>query len=148
MTVAIEIDVRDTFSPALRRLMMRTGSLNECLDKIGGSLVTSTQKRFEDEKTPEGNDWQQHSDATIARRGPGASILRHSTDLFVSIDHKVESSKVLVGTNRIYGRIQQLGGEAGRVNARVTIPARPYLGISSDDETEIHAIITDHLGVN
>jgi phage virion morphogenesis protein len=144
MTVQMNVDVRDTASAGLRALMLRTGSISECLDSIGGSLVTSTQQRFEDEQDPRGNTWKEHSEATRAKRGTGARILFDQGDL-AEITHQVQGSKVLVGTNRIYGRIQQLGGEAGRKTARVVIPARPYLGISGDDEREIGAIVTDHL---
>jgi len=145
MTVQIGVDLRNTFGPELRRLMLKTGSITECLDDIGMSLETSTHRRFEDEQDPEGNAWKEHSDATIAKRGEGAPILRDEVDLYDSISHKVQGAKVFVGANRTYARIQQLGGEAGRIGARVTIPARPYLGISADDEREIGAIVQDHL---
>jgi phage virion morphogenesis protein len=147
VTVQLNVDVRNTASAGLRQLMLKTGSITECLDDIGMSLETSTHRRFEDQQDPQGNAWKEHSEATIAIRGEGAPILRDKVDLYDSISHSVQGSKVLVGANRVYARIQQLGGEAGRIGARVTIPARPYLGISNDDEREIGAIVQDHLGL-
>jgi phage virion morphogenesis protein len=44
----------------------------------------------------------------------------------------------------VYARIHQLGGKAGRGHA-VTLPARPYIGISEDDIKEARAIIRDHM---
>lgn len=55
------------------------------------------------------------------------------------------SISVEVGTNVIYGTIHQLGGAAGRKNRRVTIPARPFLGASNEDSTELLSISNDHL---
>ncbi len=47
---------------------------------------------------------------------------------------------VRIGTNKVYGRIHQLGGEAGRGRS-IRIPARPYVGVSDDDELVIGGII-------
>lgn len=49
------------------------------------------------------------------------------------------------GTNVVYAAIHQFGGAAGRKDRRVTIPARPFLGVSNEDRTELLAIINDHL---
>lgn len=144
MPVSLSVDVRDTASAKLRELMLRTMNIDDALEDIGSMLESSTQQRFEAEQTPEGDDWQEHADATKAARGDNASILRDEIDLYDSITHEVQGNDVAVGTNRIYGRIQQLGGQAGRGLA-VTIPARPYLGLSDDDEREINHIIEGHL---
>lgn len=55
------------------------------------------------------------------------------------------SISVEIGTNVIYGAIHQFGGAAGRKDRRVTIPARPFLGVSNEDSTELLAIENDHL---
>ena len=55
------------------------------------------------------------------------------------------SISVEVGTNVVYGAIHQFGGAAGRKDRRVTIPARPFHGVSNEDRTELLAIINDHL---
>jgi len=144
MTVQLSVDMRDTASAGLRALMLRVGDIDTVLDEIGGSLVASTQKRFEDEEDPEGASWADWADSTAARRGDGRKLY-DETNLFDSLDHKVSGSKVHVGVNMIYGRIHQLGGEAGPITARVVIPARPYLGLSADDKTEVGAIVDDHV---
>jgi phage virion morphogenesis protein len=144
LTVQLRVDVRDTASEGLRQLMLRTRNISDVLDEIGSSLVTSTQARFEKEESPEGDPWADHSEATKKKRGDDASILRNEIHLY-NITHAVSGSKVMVGTNLIYGRIHQLGGEAGRVTARVTIPARPYLGLSDADREEIAAIVTERV---
>ena len=143
MTVGIRIELGDEASDGLRALAGRA-DLTDALDEIGGSLETSTQRRFETETDPEGRDWKRLSDATLARRGPGAKKLRDQVDLYDSIGHRVLGKRVAVGANRTYARIQHLGGKAGR-GKKVTIPARPYLGISAADRREIAEIVRDHL---
>jgi len=64
-----------------------------------------------------------------------------------------------IGTNKVYGAIHQFGGRivprtaralvfwlgGGLVIAKaVTIPARPYLGLSTDDTAGILGVIEDH----
>jgi phage virion morphogenesis protein len=144
VTVQLSCDVRDTASAGLRALMLRVGSIDDVLLEIGDSIRTSTQKRFEDEQSPEGEPWKEHSAATAAKRGAGAQILRDELNLYDLPEPKVSGSKVAVGTNLIYARIHQLGGRAGR-NLAVTIPARPYLGLSVADVAEIGAIVIDHV---
>lgn len=55
------------------------------------------------------------------------------------------SISVAIGTNVVYGPIHQLGGKAGRRTRRVTIPARPFLGDSREDRTELLTIANNHL---
>lgn len=54
------------------------------------------------------------------------------------------SISVSWGTNVLYGAIQHFGGRAGKGH-RARIPARPYLGVSDDDRTELLTIVNDHL---
>lgn len=47
------------------------------------------------------------------------------------------------GRDVVYARIHELGGKAGRRNARVTIPARPFLGPAVED---VAKTIPDKMG--
>jgi phage virion morphogenesis protein len=144
MTVHLAIDLRDDIGPELRRIAMRTGTVTQVLDEIGAALEASTQQRFLDERDPAGEKWRRLSDATVRRRGSAHPILRQSADLFDSIGRKVQGARLLVGVNRTYGRIQHLGGRAGR-GRKVYIPPRLFLGLSRSDLWSIADIVTDHL---
>ena len=48
----------------------------------------------------------------------------------ITIQYNNESA--IIGSNKVYAAIHQLGGQAGK-NKKVTIPARPYLQLSDDD---------------
>lgn len=145
MTVQVDVTTDDAkVQAALKELARKTSDVRPALREIGSSLEASTQQRFLDEVSPEGEDWQEHAESTQERRGAGAEKLQLDRHLFDDIGSKVSGATLNVGVNRIYGRIQHLGGFAGR-GRKVEIPARPYLGVSADDEREIHSIFADHL---
>lgn len=129
---------------ALRKLALTTSNLQPALRDIGGALEASTQERFFDETAPDGTPWEEHSDATKAKRGDGAEKLREAGHLFDSISSHVSGASLAVGVNRVYGRIHQLGGEAGR-NHSVKIEARPYLGVDAQDERTIFETLESYL---
>lgn len=137
----------------VQALFQRLGSLDQraILDEIGQSNVSATTLRFKRGVDPEGNRWEEHSAVTLemkAKRGitGKSAILVDRGHLRDSITHQVSlvSQSVMVGTNRIYARIHQLGGMAGR-NRKVKIPARPYLGVSKDDAEEYLDITRDYI---
>ena len=64
--------------------------------------------------------------------------------LMGSITSKAGRDFLVIGTNKIYGRIHQLGGQAGRGHA-TTIPARPYLVFQKSDVEVIARMVGEHL---
>lgn len=134
----------------LQKLAKQVQALDPALDEIGAMLVTSTQHRIENETDPEGKKWASYaplSKRTLKKRGDNAKMLRDRADLYDSLTHSVMTKAgVRVGSNRKYARIHQLGGQAGP-GRKVEIKARPYLGISPEDQKEIDAIVKDHLDI-
>jgi phage virion morphogenesis protein len=74
----------------------------------------------------------------------GRKILTDSHELRNSIHYSAARSSVVIGSGKIYAAIHQFGGKAGR-NRKVTIPARPYLGIGPGDRQEIFSILRNHV---
>jgi phage virion morphogenesis protein len=144
VTAALSIQVDDGVSKALAGLAARVGDLGPALDEIGSSQVAEVQNRFESGKGPDGGAWRPLSAVTLAKRGGSAKMLRDTGALYDSQVHSVSGTGVKVGTNSAIGGIHQFGGQAGR-GRKVTIPARPYLGISDAGRKEILAILADHL---
>lgn len=110
------------------------------LEGVGEMLVTSTKQRFEDEAGPDGTAWKQSQRA----QAEGGKTLTKSAVLKRSIDYKATSDAVMVGagSNLKYARIHQLGGKAGR---GVTLPARPYLGLSDEDRADVQELVADFI---
>ena len=71
--------------------------------------------------------------------------MRDTNRLMNSITYNAGSNEVEVGTNVEYAAIHQEGGTAGR-GGGVRIPARPFLGVSQEDEAEIIDIMNDYIG--
>lgn len=140
--VALHVDLRgaEAIKDRFNSLILRLGDLTPAMDEIGSMLITSTLDRFEKGRAPDGTAWEP-SRRAIEEDG---QMLIDSGRLRASITSKAGRREVEVGTNVIYAAIHQLGGNAGR-GRKTRLPARPYLGLSSDDEKEIDAILGDYL---
>ncbi|MGV2130310.1 phage virion morphogenesis protein [Agrobacterium vitis] len=114
-------------------------------------MLNSVKDNFENERAPDGSRWTALSQATRDQREKKyghapTSILRASGDLMNSIDAESDDCQVRIGSALVYAAIHQFGGYAGRGH-KVSIPARPYLGLSSVDEEEVLAIAEDGIAV-
>lgn len=137
---------------ALEDLANRLGDLTTPLNDIGEYLHQSTDERFGQKVAPDGSPWAPLSPVTLARKkGPG--ILREKGTLQDTLRKQVTSTELAFGTDRIYGAVHQFGqkkGASGKTGKGRSIPwgdipAREYLGLSADDETEVLFIIQQYL---
>ena len=149
----------------VQRLMQRLGRIAG-MDKAGinnaiaEGLRTSTIERFQAEKSPEGKKWKQ----SIRAREEGGKTLTKSTALRSSIRSDSSADGLAIWTNDIRAATHQFGDTRiikakrkkalrFRVNGRwvskkevkVTIPARPFLGVSEEDEEEIKELLRQSL---
>lgn len=115
-----------------------------------------TRRRIESEKTsPDGEAWKPN----IA----GTSILKRTGDnLHRSIASNASASEAEWGSSWEFAHVHQEGavivpkngdaltfrlpGNGWATVAKVTIPARPFVGISSANAREIEDLVTDYLG--
>lgn len=104
----------------------------EFLDEVGGQLATSTQDRFDAGVGPDGKAWKTSQRAA----SKGGKTLIDDGHLVGSITHDATSDYVDVGSDQVYAAIHQFGGNAGRGGFTV-IEARPFLGVSDQDEKMI-----------
>ena len=126
------------------------------LRAIGRGLVENTQDRFDAGQAPDGSAWEELRPWYAATK-KGAGILREAGmrgGLQGSITFDVAGKELAVGSNKVYAAVHQFGATIKPARARflvfrtadgevfgrarsVTIPARPYLGISAADETMV-----------
>lgn len=150
--VSIEVQVNDRgVGQAFTRLIGLMGNTTPIMSVIGTGLVASTHRRFVTQTSPDGAAWVGLYPAyrPIKRN---SRILTESGRLRGSINDQAGNDYVRVGTNVIYAGVHQFGATirpkngshlyfmlaTGLVPAKsVTIPARPYLGISDDDRDMI-----------
>jgi len=128
---------------ALSRVQSRLAGMTradrrQLLDDAGAVLESSTRRRIQsDKRGPDGERWPDWSEAYAATRHGGHSLLSSEGHLLDSIRPDVRGDEVEVGTNLVYGAIHQFGGaEVG-----MAIPARPYLGVSTEDQSDILGVV-------
>ena len=117
---------------ALLELAQKTSNLRPLMKNITGIMADSTEENFKEEGRPK---WQDLSEVTkTARRKTGhypGQILQVSGQLALSITTQYDDESAVIGSNKVYAAIQQLGGQAGK-NKKITIPARPYLNLKNN----------------
>lgn len=125
-------------------------------EEIAEQLRTSTIARFRTATDPEGKRWKQ----SIRARDTGGITLTHTAQLRNSIRAESDQNGLAVGTNVAYGAAHQFGDRrtiqprkakvlrfktgnrwVSAKSVTVNIPARPFLGISDEDEAEIRRIL-------
>jgi len=112
------------------------------LDQVGQYLKKSTQERISTtKKSPSDQPWAPWADVTAMAREKkgtaGRGLLFDSGALYDSIDYQVQAKSVIVGAGVSYARFLQ----AGTFN----MPARPFIGFSQQDKTNIHNMVVEYL---
>ena len=130
---------------ALLEVAQKASDLRPLMKNIAGIMADSTEENFKEEGRPK---WKDLSEKTkTARRKTGhypGQILQVSGQLALSITTQYDDNSAVIGSNKVYAAIQQLGGQAGR-NKKVTIPARPYLNLADEDYQDILKTIKNYL---
>lgn len=128
--------------------------LNQEIAALGES---STRLRFRSETSPDGTQWKPSLRAQLQ----GGKTLTASGHLSGSISSRSGANFAEWGVNRIYAAIHQFGGvirakSAGALRFRlanggfatvksVTMPARPFLGLSEQDRGDLLDVIQRRL---
>lgn len=149
----------------LRQIGDRVADPKPLLNDIGAALQQSTRERFDTMTDPTGKKWPRLALATEIGRAGGRKrvftkkggfrkgavarmdnlrILFRQGHLRNSITFRASRTGVEIGTNLAYGALHQFGGQAGR-GRKITVPARPYLGLSAADEDKIEGLAQDYL---
>lgn len=136
----------------LSELAERLGDLSVPLSDIGEHLLLATDTRFKQQVAPDGSPWAPLSPVTLAKK-QGDRILRDSGILQDTTRYQVSGGELAVGTDRSYGAVHQFGqprGASGKTRRGTPIPwgdipARPFLGLSNEDEEAVARIVSDYL---
>jgi phage gpG-like protein len=145
------------FEAAIGRLVSGFEDTEPLAEIFGAYLESSTIERFDTETAVDGSAWSK----SIRAKEDGGQTLTDSAQLRSSIHAEPANGSVRWGSNKIYARIHNEGGTIrakgggklkfnlpGGLGFRsvdeVTIPARPFLGINSEDEAELIALAEDY----
>lgn len=150
-----------------RRLLKKIKGFSE-IDKkkinavIGDAMRSSTLERFKLGKDPTGKRWQ----TSIRAASEGGKTLIKTAQLRNSIRTKSDASGFALGTNVKYAATHQFGEPGRTIRAKrgtalrfkigdqwvskkavkVSIPDRPFLGLSDEDMQQIKATVEDFIG--
>lgn len=162
----MQINANDEFpelNEHLTALYQRlNGDLTPLMRGIGALLEGSTRDRFRTKRDPGGVAWANLAPETVKSKNARGGILVDHGDLMRSITYHASSQAVAVGTDRPYGKYHQTGTNPyiirpkdkkalsfnGVVVKQVNhpgLPARPFLGLSTDDKAEIRELINDFM---
>lgn len=162
ITLQADVQGLDALQATLDRLR-QAGRDRRVWVAVAEIIVASTQRRFREQRDPEGNPWPK---SKVARWGDDGKLIlsdkpgQTMTDtarLRRSITRQVSPGRVEVGSNVAYAAIHNEGGVikpksaralrfGGRMVRQVTMPRRRFLGISPGDQTEIVATVVEEMG--
>lgn len=130
------------------------------MQDIGDLLTVSTKKRFAEGVSPDGVRWAPKSPTTLEHYGIRRSnridirpLFGPSGALNSTIYPEPSRDEVLIGSNLVYAAVQHFGAAKGAFGRMANgspipwgdIPARPFLGVSAEDEIGIAATVEDYL---
>ena len=143
-SIEIKIDNKKV-EKALLEIAQKTSNLRPLMKNIAGIMADSTEENFKEEGRPKWKDLSEKTKTVRKKTGhyPG-QILQVSGQLALSVTTQYDDSSAVIGSNKVYAAIHQLGGHAGK-NKKTTIPARPYLNLCEKDFNDILKIISNYL---
>lgn len=127
----------------------------DLLSSIGGLGVSQTRRRITNEKTaPDGTPWVPNREGT-------PTLVRSGENLLNSVEWIAGADEVQWGAGWEHAHVHQHGmtitpktakrlafmsGGAMRFAKKVTIPARPFVGLSRDNIDELEEFVSDFFG--
>jgi len=140
--VSIDLLGDEAITKALNTMLARGLDLAPAFYEMGEHILESTQDRMSQELSPDGTPWEPLSINTIEQKdltNQSEKILRGYGTLADTLSYQVNSNQLMFGSNLEYAATHQFGRD------KANIPARPFLGVSGEDETEILDILRSHL---
>ena len=154
----IPAEIRENVTAGFISLIDAAEDMSPAFKAIAGHLEYAIKRRFETNVAPDGSPW------TPSQRAieDGGKTLVKSGDLERSIISDFGADFAAAGPEMnfgpgIYAAIHQFGGritpkEGKRAlntpfgpRSAVVIPARPYVGLSEEDRSEIQRHVSEHL---
>lgn len=165
--IRIEVTT-DEIGAALERLAASYADMSDLMDLLGDHMVQRTKANIDEGKSPDGTVFAPRSQTTLdayARAKPTPKVpvggpLKLTGDMRDGISFEAGTDFVDWGSGAIQAAVMQFGAEQGQFGARIgkdkngrdffmtipwgDIPARPFLGIGSEDEPVILEMIEEY----
>ncbi|MEL7166978.1 MAG: phage virion morphogenesis protein [Pseudomonadota bacterium] len=154
----IDVQINDEEVIArFQALVARYEDLSRPMNEIGFALVETTRERFFKGVSPEGVPWAANAPSTLARPGvdfrPLFGTNPAGVALHTSAAHSFGRDYVEVSSNKIQAAVMQFGAKKGAFGNTSRgspipwgdIPARPFLGLSDKDRSNIAETVEEWL---
>ena len=129
----IKIEVKaDKITARLSELSGTLNDLTPVMRQIGGVMLAAVEQNFDTEGARIGKRWK----PSLRAKRDGGKTLQDTGRLAGSFVIKADRTSAIVGTNVVYAAIHQFGGKTGRGH-KLILPARPFLGLNSQDKNDI-----------
>lgn len=156
--VSIKIN-EDEITAVLDRLQKHLTDMTPVMTELGEILVDSTKQRFTEGVSPTGAKWAPKSQTTIdsyAARGDRIDfrpLFGPTGRLSSEITYQATDSSVEIGSALIQAAVMHFGAGKGAFGADAAghsipwgnIPARPFIGLSDQDRSNIKATVYEWL---
>jgi len=151
----------------LQGILERGKNLRPVLAEIGEDMAESTKRRFSTTKAPDCTAWAPNSATTLARysdlfaRKKDGSLTKkaqakiagkkpltgETRALATTINYQLQGdNQVGIGSPMVYAAMQQFGGKKSEFpHLWGNIPARPFLGASEADKTNIADLVRSYM---
>lgn len=135
----VEFDDREVRA-AIERAVQAMGDPSPMFRSMGEYLLIAHDRHFADQKSPAGVTWRALSPRYQAHKKKNKDrVLILDGYLLNTLRYQVSSTELLFGSNRVYAAAQHFG------YPRRKLPARPFLGTSTEDNQELSLIARDYL---
>jgi phage virion morphogenesis protein len=124
--IEIEINNAQEVAIVLERLAQATTHRTPLMRSIAGTMESAVLQNFDVGGRPK---W-------LGLKYRQGTPLVDTENLMGSITSDYTNDTAVVGTNEPYAAIHQFGGKAGR-GRKTTIPARPFLKLTPEDDADI-----------
>ncbi len=153
---SVSVEAQDFDQAFLRLKPLFNFEPSELMSVIGALGESQTRRRIAEEKTsPSGEPWKSNAEG-------GSVLMETGQHLLASVAWTASAVEAEWGAAWEFAHVHQEGativpkdaarlafmaGGKMRFAKKVTIPARPFVGISSDNAAEIMDVVTDYFGV-
>ncbi|OCG62235.1 phage virion morphogenesis protein [Gilliamella sp. Fer4-1] len=136
----------EAIQASIKRLQGLGADMTPITRGIAAVLASEADDAFQKEADPTtGRQWQQLTPnyaAKLTVKGlTGKMLNRTMGGLAMSLTTDFDAVSAVIGSNKVYAAIHQLGGTSDMPAAPAAIPARPYMGLSQYGIRDIIDII-------
>ncbi|MDX1464115.1 MAG: phage virion morphogenesis protein [Halomonas sp.] len=151
--IQLDLEAR-TVLAAIGELIDRMEDPRPAFREIGEYLDLAHRDRWDAQRSPDGTPWAPLSPVTRARKKKNADrVLVLEGYLRDTLRYQESATELLFGTDRVYGAVHQFGARQGAFGTTARggpipwgdIPARPWLGLASEDEQPVLEILERHV---